>query len=75
MQSMASGDPVDLQREKRWPNQTVSGVQVSLKPWQEDSDYSDEEGIFESFQPIQTTPKEVAKPEEMTETAKPADST
>ncbi|PPQ68001.1 hypothetical protein CVT26_007364 [Gymnopilus dilepis] len=43
---MASGDPVDVQREKRWPNQTPVGVKVELKPWQEDSDYSDEEGIL-----------------------------
>lgn len=43
---MATGDPIDIQREKRWPNQTASGVKVDLKPWQEDSDYSDEEGVF-----------------------------
>ncbi|PPQ77435.1 hypothetical protein CVT25_011017 [Psilocybe cyanescens] len=46
MQEMAKGDPVDIQREKRWPNQTPAGVKVELKPWQEDSDYSDEEGII-----------------------------
>jgi len=46
MKSMADGDPVDIQREKRWPNQTKTGVAVELQPWQEDSDYSDEEGIF-----------------------------
>jgi len=53
MESMANGDPIDAQREKRWPNQTVTGVQVSLKPWQEDSDYSDEEGIFDQIKPGQ----------------------
>lgn len=43
---MAEGDPLDMQREERWPNQTKTGVQVEIKPWQEDEDYSDEEGIF-----------------------------
>lgn len=46
MKTMADGDPVDIQREKRWPQQTPAGVKVELKPWQEDSDYSDEEGVF-----------------------------
>jgi len=46
MKAMAEGDPLDMQREKRWPNQTNTGVQVELQPWQEDSDYSDEEGIL-----------------------------
>lgn len=46
MKAMAEGDPLDMQREKRWPNQTNTGVQVELQPWQEDSDFSDEEGIF-----------------------------
>jgi hypothetical protein len=39
---MASGEPIDTQREKRWPNHT-SGVKVEFKPWEEDSDYSDPE--------------------------------
>jgi hypothetical protein len=44
---MAEGDPIDIQREKRWPNQTAAtGVKVELKPWEEDSDYSDEEGVI-----------------------------
>ncbi|KAF9485268.1 hypothetical protein BDN70DRAFT_871278 [Pholiota conissans] len=46
LEAMAEGDPVDIQREKRWPQQTPAGVKVELKPWQEDSDYSDEEGVF-----------------------------
>lgn len=46
LENMASGDPLDMQREKRWPLQTVAGVKVELKPWQEDSDYSDEEGVL-----------------------------
>lgn len=43
---MAEGDAIDIQREKRWPNQTATGVKVELKPWEEDSDYSDEEGVI-----------------------------
>jgi hypothetical protein len=43
---MAEGEPIDIQREKRWPNQTATGVKVELKPWEEDSDYSDEEGVI-----------------------------
>jgi hypothetical protein len=43
---MAKGDPLDMQREQRWPHQTKTGVQVEVKPWQEADDYSDEEGIF-----------------------------
>lgn len=43
---MAEGDPVDSQRDKRWPGRTGTGVQVQFKPWEEDSDFSDEEGIF-----------------------------
>ncbi|KAF8663461.1 hypothetical protein AX16_001031 [Volvariella volvacea WC 439] len=47
---MASGDPVDIQREKRWPNRTGAGpgenaIKVQFHPWEEDSDYSDNEGI------------------------------
>jgi hypothetical protein len=45
MMAMAGGDPVDLQREKRWPNHTTQGVKVAFKPYEEDSDYSDEEGV------------------------------
>ena len=43
---MAEGDAIDIQREQRWPNQTSTGVKVELKPWEEDSDYSDEEGLI-----------------------------
>lgn len=54
LQAMASGDPVDLQREKRWPNRTdgpegtlpTKGVKVGFLPWEEDSDYSDQEGVM-----------------------------
>ena len=55
LQSMASGDPIDMQREKRWPNRTVTntatpqagtGVKVNFDAWDEDEDFSDQEGIF-----------------------------
>ncbi|KAH7914204.1 hypothetical protein BJ138DRAFT_1110783 [Hygrophoropsis aurantiaca] len=62
MKSMASGDPLDIQREKRWPRQTGTGVngavngsqvgtgvKVDFKPWEEDSDFSDQEGAFEDM--------------------------
>jgi len=51
-QEMASGDPVDMQREKRWPKRTDmtgpggQGVKVQFKPEEEDSDMSDTEGIL-----------------------------
>lgn len=46
LKSMASGNQVDAQREKRWPNQTLTTAEkgASLKvmhnPSDEDSDYS-----------------------------------
>lgn len=47
LEAMASGPPVDEQKEKRWPNQTpANNVKVELKEWQEDSDFSDTEGIM-----------------------------
>jgi len=42
---MASGDPVDMQREKRWPSGEVDGFKVIFKPWEEDDDFSDQEGV------------------------------
>jgi hypothetical protein len=45
MMAMAGGDPVDIQREKRWPNHTTQGVKVAFKPYEEDSDHSDMEGV------------------------------
>ncbi|KAF9821138.1 hypothetical protein IEO21_00746 [Rhodonia placenta] len=48
MRSMASGDPVDEQREKRWPNRTTStNPKVEFKAWEEDSDFDDE-----NFMPV-----------------------
>ncbi|CCM03189.1 uncharacterized protein FIBRA_05311 [Fibroporia radiculosa] len=47
MVAMASGDPVDEQREKRWPNRTThANPKVEFKPWEEDSDLSDLEGVM-----------------------------
>ncbi|KAF5344148.1 hypothetical protein D9758_008845 [Tetrapyrgos nigripes] len=48
---MAGGEPLDKQREARWPNQTGSELEVKRKPWEEDSDYSDEEGLMGSMDP------------------------
>ena len=45
LKEMASGDPIDIQREKRWPNHTGTALKVEFKKWEEDSDYSDEEGV------------------------------
>lgn len=47
MVAMASGDPVDQQREQRWPNRTQEHKpEVKFQDWEEDSDFSDMEGIF-----------------------------
>ena len=62
--SMASGEPLDLQRDRRWPPPpTVApeagkpsapgpkdgkGVQVKREPWELDEEYEDMEGIFGS---------------------------
>jgi len=44
---MAQGDPLDTQREKRWPNRTTTGFKVDIKPWEEKSDYeSDDDGEY-----------------------------
>lgn len=53
---MASGLPLDLQREHRWPSQTEHNAlgQQSLKvvrqPWEVDSDYDDMEGVFGEYE-------------------------
>ncbi|KAJ3538717.1 hypothetical protein NM688_g6478 [Phlebia brevispora] len=45
--SMASGEPCDAQRERRWPSRSsVTEPKVNFEPWEEDSDYSDTEGLF-----------------------------
>ncbi|KAI6163017.1 hypothetical protein EDD17DRAFT_1693935 [Pisolithus thermaeus] len=56
LMSMASGEPIDMQRERRWPNRTSTsgapnaplngaGVRVHFDPWEEDDDFSDQEGV------------------------------
>ncbi|KDQ64564.1 hypothetical protein JAAARDRAFT_28209 [Jaapia argillacea MUCL 33604] len=44
LKAMASGDPVDLQRDKRWPNSTAktNGIKVEFKPWEETDDYDED---------------------------------
>ena len=44
---MAAGDPVDQQRDQRWPNRTADAQpRVQFHDWEEESDVSDMEGIF-----------------------------
>jgi hypothetical protein len=68
LQSMASGDPIDMQREKRWPTRPANntgtpqagpGVKVNFDAWEEDDDFSDQEGIFGPI--IDTTPSAVTE--------------
>ncbi|KAF9513247.1 hypothetical protein BS47DRAFT_1376767 [Hydnum rufescens UP504] len=55
MRSMASGPPLDLQREERWPSQTEpnllggTSVKVKRQAYELDSDYDDMEGVFGPF--------------------------
>ncbi|KAF7355400.1 putative nucleolar protein C2C4.08 [Mycena sanguinolenta] len=56
LHTMASGQPLDMQREMRWPNRTGgpganSGVKVQFQPYEEDSDYSDQEGLMGGYDP------------------------
>jgi hypothetical protein len=52
---MASGKPLDMQREERWPSRTETnpmgapGVKVARQPWEVDSDYEDMEGVFGQY--------------------------
>ncbi|KAJ7068364.1 hypothetical protein C8F01DRAFT_1117896 [Mycena amicta] len=46
LRKMVGGEPLDVLREEMWPNQThASGLAVEFKPWEDDSDYSDQEGV------------------------------
>jgi hypothetical protein len=51
---MASGSPLDMQRDERWPSQTEQNplgqrsLKVVRQPWEVDSDYDDMEGMFSS---------------------------
>ncbi|KAJ7682700.1 hypothetical protein DFH06DRAFT_1161883 [Mycena polygramma] len=57
LHDMASGEPLDTQREKRWPkgkqdptNPTTNpGVKVHFPAYEEDSDYSDQEGLMGGY--------------------------
>lgn len=55
LRSMASGQPLDMQREERWPSQTETnelgapGVKVVRKAWEVDSDMDDMEGMFGGY--------------------------
>lgn len=45
--AMASGEPCDAQREQRWPSRSsATEPKVVFHPWEEDSDWSDTEGLF-----------------------------
>ncbi|KAI0832389.1 hypothetical protein BC628DRAFT_1310050 [Trametes gibbosa] len=45
--SMATGDPVDQQREQRWPKRTEDAAPtVEFRDWEEDDEYSDMEGVM-----------------------------
>ena len=58
--SMASGDPCDSQREKRWPSRSsATEPKVVFHPWEEDSDWSDTEGLF----PMSNNTYSVARPQ------------
>ncbi len=46
MISMASGDPIDQQREQRWPGRTNDKPKIEFEEWEEDSEFDDMEGIF-----------------------------
>jgi len=54
MKTMASGNQLDSQRKERWPHhdktvmpgEPAPGLKVSFDPFEEDSDYSDTEGIL-----------------------------
>ena len=60
---MASGDPLDQQREARWPNRTADAQpKVQFHDWEEDSDLSDMEGVF-GFPPGSTRHMKMADDE------------
>lgn len=55
---MASGNQLDSQRKERWPHhdkvvmpgEPGPGLKVSFDPYEEDSDYSDTEGVLKDTQ-------------------------
>jgi len=64
LKDMVSGQPLDIQREKRWPAQmelSKTGAKtttVAHLPWEIDPEYDDMEGIFEPFQGNPDPPEE-----------------
>ncbi|KAF8335065.1 uncharacterized protein EI90DRAFT_3176960 [Cantharellus anzutake] len=68
LKDMIAGDPLDTQREKRWPSQmelSKTGAKtatVAHHPWELDPEYDDMEGIFEPFQGVPESPEEEALP-------------
>jgi DNA polymerase III epsilon subunit-like protein len=60
--AMAGGEPLDMQRERRWKTLDEegrsSGLKVNWKPWEEDSDYSDTEGVLKGTGENGTAPPE-----------------
>ncbi|KAJ7665526.1 hypothetical protein B0H17DRAFT_1090798 [Mycena rosella] len=55
LREMASGEPLDTQRELRWPKRTgdgnLAGVKVNFEAYEEDSDFSDQEGVMSGYNP------------------------
>ncbi|KAF7301751.1 hypothetical protein MIND_00740700 [Mycena indigotica] len=45
LRAMVGDEPLDALREKLWPNRTPAGLEVKFQPWEEDADYSDQEGM------------------------------
>ncbi|KAJ7781142.1 hypothetical protein B0H16DRAFT_608651 [Mycena metata] len=50
LRAMASGPQLDDQRAQRWPGQT--DVEVKLKPWEDNPEHADLEGLFPPQFPI-----------------------
>lgn len=76
MKEMAAGDPLDQQRDMRWPNRTSStNPRVEFKPWEEDSDLSDLETIMpKTWRPADAPPEfDIKQPANVAETAPAAD--
>ncbi|KAF8305387.1 hypothetical protein DL93DRAFT_2144637 [Clavulina sp. PMI_390] len=58
LREMASGPPLDNQREERWPAQTetnamgAQSLKVRREQWEVDSDYDNLEGIYGEYQGV-----------------------
>ena len=58
LKSMASGNQLDSQRKERWPHhdkvvapgEPAPGLKVSFDPYEENSDFSDTEGVLNETQ-------------------------